>query len=426
MNKEKEDDSLLHSVRSKDRTKSEVLYHICHYCCDYITPYKKNITYHFEKKHKCNCSTLLSYDDAKILSISKRYNIHFDISKLIKDDFIYIVNHYTNQLNYIYEDFKKDEKKKLIQVKEVTQVEEVKEVKKVEITANVLINECFDQSINRFVCPDCKSTYKQKKYLVSHFKNEKTCAKRETVYKKLTKHKENSDLLKTKESIQNEKNKKHFIQNNINQNIQNIHNNNANTQNNTYNLSMKDFVHESYDLTHIKDSFYQRKDFFIYSNFLQAIMENKKNQNIFFSENEAIIYSDNELNKMSSDKAGYLVLDKLSQSFNQLMYKQDDESREFYAFVTKYYSVLKGQYKHDTIFKDYDIDEKRFVYTSNSALFRSRDKYMAKIMTTVNKFNDGARENMNLHIQDIKNIPTINPNIEDYASVRMRYRDLRD
>ncbi len=189
---------------------------------------------------------------------------------------------------------------------------------------------------------------------------------------------------------------------------------------------MKDFVHESYDLTHIKDSFYQRKDFFIYSNFLQAIMENKKNQNIFFSENEAIIYSDNELNKMSSDKAGYLVLDKLSQSFNQLMYKQDDESREFYAFVTKYYSVLKGQYKHDTIFKDYDIDEKRFVYTSNSALFRSRDKYMAKIMTTVNKFNDGARENMNLHIQDIKNIPTINPNIEDYASVRMRYRDLRD
>jgi hypothetical protein len=128
---------------------------------------------------------------------------------------------------------------------------------------------------------------------------------------------------------------------------------------------------------------------------------------------------------MSSDKAGYLVLDKLSQSFTQLMNKQPDETRDFYAFVNKYYNVLKGQYKHDTIFKDYDVDDRRFVYTSNSALFRSRDKYLSKISTTVNKYGNGARENMNLHIQDIKAIPTINPNIEDYASVKMRYRDLR-
>jgi len=189
---------------------------------------------------------------------------------------------------------------------------------------------------------------------------------------------------------------------------------------------MRDFVHEKYDLTHINDSFYEKKDFFIYPNFLRVIMENKKNQNIFFSENEAIIYSDKELNKMSSDKAGYLVLDKLSQSFDQLLNKQDAEAREYYSFITKYYSVLKGQYKHDTIYKEYDVDERRFYYTANSSLFRSRDKYLSKIVTTVNKCNDNARENMNIAIQDIKNIPMINPNIEDYASVRMRYRDLKE
>jgi hypothetical protein len=124
-------------------------------------------------------------------------------------------------------------------------------------------------------------------------------------------------------------------------------------------------------------------------------MENKKNQNIFFSDNEAIIYSDKELNKMSSDKAGYLVLDKLSQSFTQLMNKQPDETRDFYAFVNKYYNVLKGQYTHDTIFKDYDTEDKRFVYTASSSMFRSRDKYLSKMVSTVNKFGSSIRDNIN-------------------------------
>ena len=33
---------------------------------------------------------------------------------------------------------------------------------------------------------------------------------------------------------------------------------------------------------------------------------------------------------------------------------------------------------------------------------------------------------MNLTGHDLKNIPLINPNIEDFASIRMRYRDLKD
>ncbi len=155
-------------------------------------------------------------------------------------------------------------------------------------------------------------------------------------------------------------------------------------------------------------------------------MENKNNQNIFFSNNEAIIYTDNELNKMSSDKAGYMVLDKLSQSFDQLFYDNDKETQNYYAFIQKYYHVIKGHYKHDTIYKEYNVDDRQFVYTANSRLFRSRDKYLTKMNSTLSKYKDSARENMMISLDEVNNIPIINPNIEDFSSVKMRYRDLKD
>jgi hypothetical protein len=129
---------------------------------------------------------------------------------------------------------------------------------------------------------------------------------------------------------------------------------------------------------------------------------------------------------MSSDKAGYMILDKLSQSFDQLINHQDDETKTYFNFITTYYRIMRGQYKHDTIFKDYDVDEQRFFYTASSGLFRSRDKYLAKMITTMSNFKEGARENMSISIDQIKNIPLVNPNIEDFASTRMRYRDLKD
>ena len=62
--------------------------------------------------------------------------------------------------------------------------------------------------------------------------------------------------------------------------------------------------------------------------------------------------------------------------------------------------------------------------------FRSRDKYLSKISTTLNKFDGETRENINKSGHQIKNIPVINPNTnvvgEDYASTKMRYRDLKD
>jgi hypothetical protein len=33
---------------------------------------------------------------------------------------------------------------------------------------------------------------------------------------------------------------------------------------------------------------------------------------------------------------------------------------------------------------------------------------------------------MSIHLSEISDIPTMNPNIEDFASIKMRYRDLKD
>ncbi len=406
--------------------------HICHYCIDYKTTQRKDMFKHFERKNKCECNTLLSYEDAKKLTLYKRFHFHFDPCQLMRKDYIKIVNFYNDKHNNIYENFaefiyKTNIKTKLLKNEEPgSNLEEEED----EFDKNFL-----NRSTHKYECKICNSEYTSKQNMKKHLLNLKQCEAKKQLNDMIELNKHKAELILQKKRKEEEELKSHMVQqniqnqNNIHQNIQNInnvHNNHNNNQSSTFRVSLKDFVNERYDISHIKDTFYQQKDFFLYNNFLKMIMENEKNQNIFFAGSEAIVYTDNELNKMSSDKAGYLILDKLSQSFSQLLYQQDKEAQEFFAFITKYYSVLKGQYKHDTIYKDYDVDEKRFFYTSNSSLFRSRDKYLNKIVATINKNSENARKHMNVLVEDFKDIPIMNPNIEDFASIKMRYRDLRD
>ncbi len=426
---------------------NQTLY-ICHYCVDYKTSSKMDMKKHFDRKKKCQCMNLVSYENAKLLTLSKKFHFTFDYTHLLKDDFLYIIKNFNCYENVIHENFykmkpvKNDFLNSILKNKNETKQNITNEI--IQICQNNELSEdekfkkmYYNEEKERFVCDKCAKEYTTKRNLVKHLKNKKSCELRIQINEIMKESLRIAEIRREREEKERKELLSHLvqpndlrrdvqnIQNNLN-NIQNINNNNNNTQNNTYNLSIKDFVHESYDLTHIKDSFYAQKDFFIYPNFLRVIMENKKNQNIFFANNEAIIYSDNELNKMSSDKAGYLVLDKLSQSFNQLLNKQDEEVRDFFAFITKYYSVLKGQYKHDTIFKDYDVDERRFFYTANSGMFRSRDKYLSKIVSIINQNSGNVRQNMNIKGTEIKDIPLINPSIEDFASAKMRYRDLKN
>jgi hypothetical protein len=59
-------------------------------------------------------------------------------------------------------------------------------------------------------------------------------------------------------------------------------------------------------------------------------------------------------------------------------------------------------------------------------MFRSRDKYLSKMVSTMKPFSDEIREKMSFQGEDVKDIPSINPSIEDFASAKMRYRDLKD
>ncbi len=445
----------------------EVKSYICHYCATYITPSRKDIKNHFERKNKCQCMTLFSYDEAKILSLSKQFVFDKGIKKLLTNDLIYIINNYNESVNYISQNYKKksNENKKKEEILDknekmkgyeilntsclpgvISEIsEEYNNEEKIESIISVLNEEVkskknidkiiFDESYfnkdkNKYICPDCNMEYKSKYNLIKHMNNIKACQYQQTVNKLLKKSDQLAIIKKEKEAKEQAEYTQHLVQNINTQNIgtqnniNNINNNNNNTKN--YNITLRDFVHDNYDLTHIKDTFYEKKDFFIYPNLLRMIMENENNRNVIFSNGEAIVYSDNELNRMSSDKAGYLILDKLSYSVDQLLYRQSDEVREFYKYINKYYYVIKGHYKHDTIYKDYNVDDKRFEYTASSNMFRSRDKYLSKMITCINQHSDEIRSRLGIDGYQIKDIPLVNPSIEDFVSAKMRYRDLKD
>ncbi len=294
--------------------------------------------------------------------------------------------------------------------------------KKVEEDPNKNENESESEMSNIYYCYKCDESFSNKGNLKRHLQNSKACVRKQKEKEIFEKNKNENKMIQQRESI-NQNIMNTYVDNS---NKVNIQNNNNNNNTNVYNFQIKDFIHDRYDISHIKNNFYEKKDFFIYHNFLRVIMENKKNQNIFFINNEAIVYTDNELCKMTSDKAGYLILDKLNQSFQQLINKQDDEAKKYYDYISNYYRILLGHYKHDTIHKEYNVDERRFVYTANSSMFRSRDKYLTKIISTLDKYKNDARENMFIGLNEIKDIPMMNPNIEDFASIKMRYRDLRD
>ena len=420
-------------------------YYICHYCADYMTDSRGDMKKHFSRKIKCYCLTIIPYENAKDLTLNKKFNVKMNISKLEKNDKLFIINNYNDKYNVIDENFKykkdiknnndQDNNDEDMNDEDYNENDSDKEENKISSSKYKEFDKIYyNKEKNRFICNKCFVEYTRRFNLIKHHKNKKSCEYKQYVNKMMQENKELALIKKEKEEEERNKYKEDIIQNIQNigtQNIQNIgtlnnNNNNNNTQNNNYNFAIRDFVNDRYDISHIKDSFYEKKDFFLYPNFLQMIMENEKNRNMFIVDKEAVFYTDNELNKMNVDKAGYMILDKLSESFDQLLYRQEQEARDYYSFITKYYHVIKGHYKHDTIFKEYDVDSRQFIYTANSSKFRSRDKYLSKITSTLNKFDGETRDVINKSGHQIKNIPLINPNIEDYASVKMRYRDLKD
>ena len=291
-----------------------------------------------------------------------------------------------------------------------------------------------DNNKKKFICEFCETSYSSKQNLINHLKNKKLCdQKREynnfmKEFNKIRLEKEinNNNNQKNNQINNNQINNQQInnqqINNNQINNNQNIFNSN-NIQNHN-NFTIKDFIKDNYDLTHIKDSYYKNKDFFLFNNFLEQVMLNEKNRNIYFNDDKAIFLNENELNKMSDEKAGLLVLQKLSKCMDILLLRQDEQSREYYSFIQNYYRIIQGQYKFDTLYKEYDIDDRKFVSIGSNNMFRARDRHLLKMKKVLEKHNNNIRKNL-CNFSDNGEILTFEPNIEDFISKRARYRDLK-
>ena len=282
-------------------------------------------------------------------------------------------------------------------------------------------------------CPFCETLFTTKKGLLKHVSNRK----------KSTKLCDNKKTYNSLKKIRNQKKAMAMASVPV---IQNIHNGNGDlisnvqhVQNTNNNISLniptspvKDFMHDIYDYTHI-DYYDLSNDFYILKNFLALMLENKTNHNILFwddSKNTALVYTRDDIRKMSPDKAGFILIEKLQKTMDNLIRHvvKDEEKRKEFLFMNKYYKNILNKYRCDTTYREYDTDTHQFFSTSHGNQLRSRDEYLADMMGIINRFSTTIQENLLPNgIESIENISyvRIEPSIEDYASARVRNRDLK-
>ncbi len=158
--------------------------HICHYCVTYKSSSKTSMKKHFEKKKECNKANEISYEKAKLVSLSKKFIFTFDYSNLLKDDFLYIVTNFNCCENIINKNFYKIKPPKSIYFEEFLQNEIKKygleDQTKNKIDNNLTEDQKFDllyynENSNKYVCDRCRKKYTSKQNLIHHKKNKKSC-----------------------------------------------------------------------------------------------------------------------------------------------------------------------------------------------------------------------------------------------------------
>ncbi len=271
---------------------------------------------------------------------------------------------------------------------------------------NIIIN-----NDTNFLCNNCKKQFKSKQALLKHLNNPRLC---ENILKlkllNIDRHANNIN-----------------IQNN-NENIKNNQNQNNSIKLYDSDVKLNDFLLNSYSYKHICDEDISSDDFYIYTNLLKILLKNRENHNIYFINDNAVVYSENFLNLVPKDKAIYFILYKLENVIHNIIENNNDKFKEKSNNIKKYYKSLLDQYKYDTIFSEYDIKENKFIYNINYLQLYSRDIYMKNINQIFNKHEEDTKNIfneknlMNDHTKMIKIIP----NIEDFASKRLRYKDLKD
>lgn len=225
--------------------------------------------------------------------------------------------------------------------------------------------------------------------------------------------------------IQNQHN--NIQQNHIQQNIQN----NVQENKNQIHIGLpNDFLHDIYDHTHL-DYRALSTDFYLLQNFLTLMLQNTQNQNILFLEDDpknAIIYTRDHIRRIPNEKAGYVVLEKLYKTMEDLITHvvHDEDKRAEFKYMTRYYRILLNKYKADTLFKEYNAESRAFEHTSHGNLLRSRDEYLGDMIAIVSKYHDSIKETIFQNV-DHNHIPktliNVDPNVDGFTSRRLRYRN---
>ncbi len=398
---------------------------LCHKC---LHPFflKSDLQRHLDKKEPCeskyNC--LLTNEEIKEKSKNKRYYFYDNINPNDLEIYhkIILVNKYQEKLNVIYH---------LSDLKEEKNIENNNNYEKVKLIKN--IDDCIViiDGKKRYKCFLCNTSYKNKNTLIEHFNNKELCDKKRLlncVIENVNKEILNKELVNKDVSNNNKNiilNNNQFIQNN-NNNIQNIQNVNNNLSQNNYNFELKDFVENNYSHSHIPRNAIQNKDFYLHKNFLNLIMENDENKNIYFDGKYAFIYTDGGLKRIQSDKAGYLVLEKLDKAIISYIYSNPQSLKEDFSYVDRYYSVMKNKYIFDTIHKPYNLETRKFDYCETRNI-RTRDKCLSEITQICNLHKDKTKEIMKSKEYDKYEIDTnYQVNIPNYESSRTRNKGFID
>jgi hypothetical protein len=200
----------IYKNNTKYKYKKTIL-RICHHCLDYKTQFNRDMSKHFNRKNNCVSNTEYSYEEAKKLTLEKKYIFYIDVNELTNEDIHYIINKFNDKNNYIYDDYKgnnqeqknilydekiddeeleneeskEDESKEEEFKEEEFKEEESKEDEKEED----IYKAYYNPKINKYVCNICRSTYASKQNMIFHLQNINNCMKKVEVQNLIKNHK---------------------------------------------------------------------------------------------------------------------------------------------------------------------------------------------------------------------------------------------
>ncbi len=383
-------------------------FYICFRCLKFKCNSKNDMKRHYERTTLCEANIIINDENQDNnyfynKSTSHRFVTEMNIKYLDDIHIKIIIDNFNKQYNLItfelLNSYINDENIKVIKNNDNINTYYIK-----------LTNKDDEIEKNKeYKCTNCFSEFSSIYILNEHIKNIDYCNKKKELNILKSENKSlinisSDDLIK--KYIEENKNKK--IENNFNtinnfQTQNNIQNNNQNnSQNSNFYLNTNDFLNENYDYSHLNIENLNDK-FFEYSNFLENLLKNEANQNLYFTNNGyGIYYADNTLNKSQSEMIVCFIITKLKSTLESILQNLDEAKQNQKRHLKKYYNKLDGQYKNNCYYQKYNFDDKQFYNTCIK--HRIRDKFIKETYRIYNIYFDETKNKfMNSELYKEKN-----------------------